>query len=84
MGEVGAECMRRSNGQQALPHASNDITDDEENHKMLLIRTLYECDAFDGTEVGRHLEQIRDGTDGVELLRSYAERKGWYTRTIIK
>lgn len=85
VGEVGAECMRRSNGQQALPHAaSNDITDDEENHKMLLIRTLYECDAFDGTEVGRHLEQIRDGTDGVELLRSYAERKGWYTRTIIK
>ena len=82
VGEVGAECLRRSNGQQALSHASNDI-DDEENHKMMLIRTLYECDAFAGTEVGRQLEQMCDGTGGVELLRSYAERKGWYARTFI-
>jgi hypothetical protein len=79
--EVGAECARRTDGQQEPSHALNDPSD-EQHHKVLLIRTLYECDAFAGTEVGRQLEQTSDGVGSVELLRSYAERKGWYSRTV--
>ena len=77
VGEVGAECVRRTNDEQGLSNASNDMSA-EENHKMLLMRTLYECDAFVGTEVGRKLEEMSDETASVEGLRSYAKRKGWY------
>ena len=82
VGEVGAECARRTNEEQEPSDASNDSSD-EENHKVLLIRTLYECDAFAGTEVGRQLEQTNGGVGSVEMLRSYAERKGWYSRRLV-
>ena len=41
------------------------------------MRTLYECDAFDGTEVGR---QLASSAGGMDVLRRYASGKGWYER----
>ena len=73
--ELCTECVHR----ETDGHTTTNIVD-EENHERLLVRTLYECDAFAGTEVERQLESMGGETGGLGMLRSYAERKGWYTR----
>ena len=74
--EVSAECERRSLPQQ--PDGGDRYDYEESDHKTLLVRTLYECDAFQGTEVGRQLEA--GGGAGVDVLRQYGEKRGWYAR----
>ena len=44
---------------------------------LLWLRNRYECDAFDGTEVGR---QLASSAGGMDVLRRYASGKGWYER----
>ena len=45
---------------------------------QLVVRTLYECDAFGGTEVGARL--LASSAGGMDVLRRYASGKGWYER----
>jgi len=71
--EVGAECERRS----TQPHGA---VDEDGDLKTMLVRTLYECDAFQGTEVGRQLETGGGAGVNVDVLRQYAEKMGWYAR----